>query len=317
MSSQICLPKNYLVIIITIFMSLTIWYIQNQQSNYNNNFINKLTKQILELKNNNQPIQQPTQQQQPSIEQRPTPSQQQPFIEQSQQQLSIEQRPTPSQQQPFIEQQHPTPSQQQPYIEQPQQQRFIEQQHPTPSQQQPYVEQSHPTPSQQQPYVEQSHPTPLQQLPSQLINVSEINVDDIERKLYLNQRDANVLYNEFAPPERRVADIQYPYRYVKNQLNIPTRGYPDNYQLMGILLRDNTETSYNLFGRQKFPGSNQYDYYVQGKMGYNDVKIPINSIGDREIEDGITIKIPGTDYKKGNFKVKLYNLDAPRYIPFI
>jgi hypothetical protein len=141
--------------------------------------------------------------------------------------------------------------------------------------------------------------------------------ENIEKRIYLNNRDADVLYNDFVPPERRVPEYQYPYRHVKSHINIPTRGYPENYQLMGILLRDNTETAYKLFGRQKFPGSSQYEYYVQATMHNNDVKLPIAINGDKEIMDGQNLKLPGMDQSKGDFKVQLYNFDAPRYIPYI
>ena len=138
---------------------------------------------------------------------------------------------------------------------------------------------------------------------------------DIERRSFINNRDNMVVNNVFVAPERRQPSHSYPYNYVKNQLNIPTRGYPDNYHLQGLVLRDNTETAYKLFGRQKFPGSNQYEYFVQSVMHNNDVKIPIKINGDKEIEDGQNIMIPGTNKNIGEFKVKLYEYDAPRYIP--
>lgn len=136
-----------------------------------------------------------------------------------------------------------------------------------------------------------------------------------ERRSFINNRDNMVIDNIFVAPERRQPSHSYPYNYVKNQLNIPTRGYPDNYHLQGLVLRDNTETAYKLFGRQKFPGSNQYEYFVQSVMHNNDVKIPIKINGDKEIEDGMNIMIPGTNKNIGEFKVKLYEYDAPRYIP--
>ena len=140
--------------------------------------------------------------------------------------------------------------------------------------------------------------------------------DFLEKRIALEQRDAEVKYNDFKPPERRVPEHLYPTPEVKQLINIPTRGYPDNYQLMGVLLRDNTETAFNLFGRQKYPGSNQYEYYAQGTMHNNNVKLPIDKKDDRELYDGDQVNIPGTDNTKGLFKVKLYNLDVPRYNPY-
>jgi len=140
---------------------------------------------------------------------------------------------------------------------------------------------------------------------------------DAQRQEFLNYRDKTVIDNVFVAPERRQPNHSYPYNYVKEQVNIPTRGYPDNYHLHGLVLREDTETAYKLFGRQKFPGSNQYEYFVQSVMHDNDVKIPIKINGDKEIEEGQHIMIPGTNKKIGEFKVKLYEYDAPRYIPSV
>lgn len=154
---------------------------------------------------------------------------------------------------------------------------------------------------------------------AQINNDTNINTIDseLEKRIMLTNRDQNVLLNDFTPPERRVPIHAYPNSIIKQQFNIPTRGVPDNYQLLGLVMRDNTETAYNLFGRQTFPGSNQYEYYVQGNLDRNIVKIPLTINGDREIEDGQIITIPGTSLMNGDFKVKLYKLDVPRYNPMI
>lgn len=141
--------------------------------------------------------------------------------------------------------------------------------------------------------------------------------DTTTRKNYLKERDAKVVYDDLSPPERRVPEHQYPTATVKQMINIPTRGLPDDYQLLGLVLRDNTETAYNLFGRQTFPNSNQYEYYVQATMHNNTVKLPIKVRGDKEIMDHDEISIPGMDKSKGRFTVKLYKFDTPRYNPYL
>ena len=138
----------------------------------------------------------------------------------------------------------------------------------------------------------------------------------IEKRLILENRDRKVLNDNFAPPERRVPEYQYPDN-IKNYINIPSRGYPDNYQLIGIVIRDNTETAYNLYGRQTYPGSNEYEYYVQKTDYHNNVKIPIKIKGNIELVDNQIIDIIGTNHEKGIFRVKLYNYDLPRYNPYI
>ena len=49
----------------------------------------------------------------------------------------------------------------------------------------------------------------------------------------------------------------------------------------------------------------------------NNVKIPIQTKGQKELYDDDQVRIPGTDETKGLFKVKLYKLDVPRYNPFL
>lgn len=149
-------------------------------------------------------------------------------------------------------------------------------------------------------------------------NIDDIDSNFIKKRTYLNYRDKNVLYDDFAPPERRVVEYQYPTNVIKQKLNIPTRGEPENYQLLGILLRNNTESVFNLFGRQTFPGSNQYEYFVEGMARHGaKYKIAINIHGNKEILDDMIIHVPGTDQTKGSFKVKLHKFDVPRYNPFI
>ena len=132
----------------------------------------------------------------------------------------------------------------------------------------------------------------------------------------IHRRDRRVLNDDFTAPERRLPEYQYPTEFVKTQINFPSRGYPEEYSLVGNVFRDSTETAYELFGRQKYPGSTQYEYYVVGSDNKNfKVKIPIGIPGDKEIEDNQIVNIPGTSVDKGTFTVKLFKFDTPRYIP--
>lgn len=137
-----------------------------------------------------------------------------------------------------------------------------------------------------------------------------------KRRNYLDYRDANALANPLAPPERRVPEYLYPFNYMKRQINIPTRGYPENYQMLGVLLRENTETAYKLFGRQTYPGSDLWEYYVENDK-YNNVKLPVAIRGNKEMMDGQDVHVPGTDPKNGHFRVRLYKYDQPRYVPIL
>ena len=139
---------------------------------------------------------------------------------------------------------------------------------------------------------------------------------DLPLRQFLENRDRSVLNDQLVAPERRVDINQYP-NTIKNLINIPTRGYPDNYQLIGILSRESDEKILQLFGRATFPGSNQYEYYITTEQYGFTNKIPIETKGKKEIVDNDIIDIPIFDKSKGSFKVQLYNYNTPRYNPYI
>lgn len=143
------------------------------------------------------------------------------------------------------------------------------------------------------------------------------NRNDILSQLPLRQllenRDRSVLYDPLIAPERRIDVDSYPIK-LQNNINIPTRGYPDNYQLMGIANRNTDETNVQIYGRPTFPGSNQYEYYViNSEDGF---KLPFVTKGKKELLDGDIIDIPEFNKHRGPFTVRLYNYNTPRYNPF-
>jgi len=159
------------------------------------------------------------------------------------------------------------------------------------------------------------------EIPEKKMNDSKkiIFIDNTDRIIrnYLKKRDKQAYYNDMKPPERRVANRNYPLA-IKPHINIPTRGYPDNYHQVGNLIRDSDEKVLKLFGRQKYPGSSQWEYYVISRDPNGlDSKLPLNRKKDRELEDNSEIDVPFFNSSKGQFKVQLLNFDAPRYNPFI
>ena len=160
-------------------------------------------------------------------------------------------------------------------------------------------------------------------------NNNKINNDNNNDRLF--KRDIDVKYNVFYPPERRYTPLynnNQPYIlekksynnyinyrqpedvYYSPTINIPSRGYPDNYQIMGVLIEDNKASAYNIFGRKTFPGSNEYEYYIQGKINNTDIKYPLKI--KKELEDNKELNIP----ELGIFKIKVYDYDSPKYIPY-
>ena len=142
--------------------------------------------------------------------------------------------------------------------------------------------------------------------------ISEIDHD------FLTKRDKDVVENKFKPPERRLPRHNYPIREVRHAMNVPTRGYPDNYQNVGMLVRKNDEKILKLFGRQRFPGSNQWEYYVlENETSDSSTKIPLKIPGNKEILNNEVIAVPWLDQSKGKFDVKIFDYDVPRYNPYV
>lgn len=140
---------------------------------------------------------------------------------------------------------------------------------------------------------------------------------DLEKRYALETRDVEAVFNDFRAPERRDPEYAYPTNDVKNIINIPTRGSPDNYHSVGVVVRKTDEKVFQLFGRQKFPGSSQWEYYVSGADNYGyPNKMPLVSKGNRELSDKDRIELPWLDKKNGDFEVNLYNFDVPRYNPY-
>lgn len=138
---------------------------------------------------------------------------------------------------------------------------------------------------------------------------------------YLANKDINRVIHPLVAPER-----SYPYRI--NQIgipvNVPTRGYSTGYQQVGVLVEEGQDESklLPLYGEQSWPGSRQWKYYTSSD-GYQSVKLPVisknrdcqDTYGCDEIYNGSQVTVQG--YKDKQFKVNIYKLDGPKYIPYI
>lgn len=102
-------------------------------------------------------------------------------------------------------------------------------------------------------------------------------------------------------------------------INIPTRGHTSNYQQVGILTGG--DQILPLFGKLTFPGSNKWLYYTATDK-FQMIKIPLKyksrdctaEYGCDELYEGDSVHVPA--YNK-EYKVSIYQLDAPRYIPYV
>jgi hypothetical protein len=114
-------------------------------------------------------------------------------------------------------------------------------------------------------------------------------------------------------------------RYQPRQMvNIPTRGVPTDFQPIGVLTNVDSKKSPNilqLFGRPLWIGSNKWQYYTSSD-NFQSVKIQIVSrkqeclsdLGCQEIYNGDIVHVPSYGM---DFKVEIYKLDKPRYIPYM
>lgn len=92
---------------------------------------------------------------------------------------------------------------------------------------------------------------------------------------YMLNKSVSRLVNPLTPPERTPASGPVP-------ISIPSRGYPSEYQQVGVLepQDDAPQVIYKghmllpLFGRQTHPGSRQWNYY-SGNDNLATIKLPV------------------------------------------
>lgn len=142
--------------------------------------------------------------------------------------------------------------------------------------------------------------------------------------------DKRKIYDELEAPAKRPERTQMGYLPVMKKTNNPlepyaTRGYPDNYHLLGTLQKVNNDenTSYNpltdenklikLYGRQKYPGSREYEYYTSLSTGNDMTKIPIKN-DNRELYNNDIINIP---ILNSDYQVNMYPNEELKYNPFV
>ena len=147
------------------------------------------------------------------------------------------------------------------------------------------------------------------------------------QKSYLRNKAYERIVNPLLPPERSYeATYGVP-------INIPTRGSEGGFQQIGYLYKDeitddakkignNTEpVMLPLYGRPTYNGSNKWMYYISSDK-YHSIKMPISyknkecdsEYGCDEIYDDDSVAVPAYN---GDFKVKIYDYDKPRYIPYV
>lgn len=104
-------------------------------------------------------------------------------------------------------------------------------------------------------------------------------------------------------------------------INISTRGECGNYSQIGVLTSNDNTKILPLFGRQIWRGASKWHYSTQTDKLVS-VFLPVYKSGRNcsaeygcdEIYDNDEVEVPQLNEV---FKVSIYNIDAPRYIPYI
>ena len=163
------------------------------------------------------------------------------------------------------------------------------------------------------------------------MQMSEINQDNNLNSRLINHnlsvknvinRDIDVVNNSLKAPERRqpmhIAS-QLPTMentFIRSREDIFKK--TDNYHLIGNCIRKSDEKIVNLYGRQKYPSSSNYEYYGEAKDSSGmSVKFKIPTIRNQELYNNDVIDIPMFDTSKGKFVVHLYEYELPRYNPYL
>ena len=98
---------------------------------------------------------------------------------------------------------------------------------------------------------------------------------------------------------------------------IPTRGYPEEYQQMGVITGGDGKVL-PLYGRRVAPRSDRFNYYTRTDT-YNPVALPVivkkrdcqDSTGCDELFNGDDVRLAATGDVA---KVTMYGFDGPRYV---
>jgi len=156
------------------------------------------------------------------------------------------------------------------------------------------------------------------------------NMDDIiNQRLKAQASQSDEILRDFVSLQRSQRDLDYqrlrdplipplqsgPLSPIFNgqsiiPINIPTRGEYGPFQQVGYAYKQNrSDMMFPLFGRPIQSG--KWEYYCTNPL--NNIKIPIRVKGDWELSGDDRIPIEGFG---GLFKVNIYDLDQPRYIPY-
>lgn len=154
--------------------------------------------------------------------------------------------------------------------------------------------------------------------PPLIVNVTENSPKpSISPSMIAREYDYRTFNDPLVPPYKR-SDYDHNFLPGSGFPQIATRGYPSGFKKMGLL---NDESAPNddkykfmvIMGRQTYPGSNKYDYYVTENKEESALKFDLKNT-HKELNDGDTIAI--TELGK-TYSVKIDRDLGFRYTPFV
>lgn len=131
----------------------------------------------------------------------------------------------------------------------------------------------------------------------------------------IREHDIGKIYDPLQDPTKRTERSNIMFSGIRKLFDIPTRGTTDTFRQMGVLIAsDPSEPNklIKLFGRQEYPNSTNYEYYVELNNGNDSIKLPLEN--KKEIYDNDTINIKQTNR---NYVATIYKNESPRYSPHI
>ena len=135
---------------------------------------------------------------------------------------------------------------------------------------------------------------------------------------------SNILQNPFSPPLKQNRYFDTASSDIRGgvPINVPTRGFRDEYKQVGILTRDmGKETILPVMGRRLYTNNSKWQYYTMTDKS-NSIRLPMSHNGKSctseygcdELMNGDVVYVEG--YKDA-FKVTIYENSEPRYIPYL
>lgn len=130
--------------------------------------------------------------------------------------------------------------------------------------------------------------------------------------------DYRVLEDPMKDPKRRLPRYLMGPTVASPLFNFPTRGLRDSFSQQGYLIDNRASTSdsnkiLQLFGRQKWPNSSRYEYYVTFQSGDKDRKYDLDRY-TKELYDKDEVLVDILNDRR--YEVKLFKQEGLEYNPF-